>query len=144
SPQWYGTGTEDFYEGGWYFKNGKHFSAPLTGQPDQRTASGGCADYCVAVYRLTLAEGIDYHSALRFGIEHGKRNMVQPDYSSTAFLYTQPDDTSTPGDELSPTDTVNRLLHGYRDGDGDGQLLVMQYEGSDDTRPVIGLVRAAS
>jgi hypothetical protein len=144
SPQWYGTGTEDFYEGGWYFKNGKHFSAPLTGQPDQRTAGGGCADYCLAVYRLTLAEGIDYHSALRFGIEHGKRNMVQPDYSSTAFLYTQPDDTITPGDELSPTDPVNRLLHGYRDADGDNQLLVSQYEGSDDTRPVIGLVRAAS
>ncbi|HEY9303397.1 MAG TPA: glycoside hydrolase family 172 protein, partial [Mycobacterium sp.] len=45
SPQWYGTGTEDFYEGGWYFHNGTTYSDPLTGQPDQRTASGGCADY---------------------------------------------------------------------------------------------------
>ena len=86
SPQWYGTGTEDFYEGGWYFHNGTTYSDPLTGQPDQRTAAGGCADYCVAVYRLMLADAIDYHSAIRFGIEHGKRNMVQPDYSSTAFL----------------------------------------------------------
>ncbi len=101
SPQWYGTGTEDFYEGGWYFKNGTHFSAPLTGQPDQRTAAGGCADYCVAAYRLMLAGAIDYHSAIRFGIEHGKRNMVQPDYSSTAFLYTQPNDIATPTEPVN-------------------------------------------
>jgi hypothetical protein len=144
SPQWYGTGTEDFYEGGWYFKNGKHFSAPLTGQPDQRTAAGGCADYCIAAYRLMLAEAIDYHSAIRFGIEHGKRNMVQPDYSSTAFLYTQPDATITPGDEVNPSDPVSRLLHGYRDEDATDQLLVSQYEGSDDMRPVVGLVRTTS
>jgi hypothetical protein len=144
SPQWYGTGTEDFYEGGWYFKNGKHFSAPLTGQPDQRTATAGCADYCVAAYRLMLAEAIDYHSAIRFGIEHGKRNMVQPDYSSTAFLYTHPDDTITAGDDVNPGDPVGRLLHGYRDDDATDHLLVSQYEGNDDTRPVVGLVRATS
>lgn len=142
SPQWYGTGTEDFYEGGWYFKNGKHFSAPLTGQPDQRTASGGCADYCVAAYRLMLAEAIDYHSALRFGIEHGKRDMVQPDYSSTAFLYTHPDDTIVPGDDVYAADPVSRLLHGYRDGDATEELLAGQYEGNDDTSPIIGVVRA--
>ncbi len=142
SPQWYGTGTEDFYEGGWYFKDGKHFSAPLTGQPDQRTATGGCADYCVAVYRLMLAEAIDYHSAIRFGIEHGKRNMVEPDYSSTAFLYTQPDDTLTSSDEVNPSDPVSRILHIYTDADAADQVLIGTYEGSDDTRPVAGVVRA--
>ncbi|PIB80812.1 glycoside hydrolase family 172 protein [Mycobacterium celatum] len=142
SPQWYGTGTEDFYEGGWYFKNGKHFSDPLTGQPDQRTATGGCADYCVAAYRLMLPEAIDYHSAIRFGIEHGKRNMVQPDYSSTAFLYAQPDDAATPSDDVNPTDPVSRILHGYNDADASDQLLVSQYEGSEDTRPVVGVVHA--
>ncbi|HWS94204.1 MAG TPA: glycoside hydrolase family 172 protein, partial [Mycobacterium sp.] len=140
SPQWYGTGTEDFYEGGWYFKNGTHFSDPLTGQPDQRTATGGCADYCVAAYRLMLADAIDYHSAIRFGIEHGKRNMVQPDYSSTAFLYTQPNDTIAPSDEVNPTDPVSRLVHGYTDADAD-QILISSYEGNDDIRPIIGLVR---
>jgi hypothetical protein len=144
SPQWYGTGTEDFYEGGWYFHNGTTYSDPLTGQPDQRTATGGCADYCVAVYRVMLADAIDYHSGIRFGIEHGKRNMVQPDYSSTAFLYTQPNDTSTPSDELSPTDPVGRLLHGYSDGAATDQLLVSEYEGTDDTRRIAGLVNATN
>jgi hypothetical protein len=142
SPQWYGTGTEDFYEGGWYFHNGTTYSDPLTGQPDQRTATGGCADYCVAVYRLMLADAIDYHSAIRFGIEHGKRNMVQPDYSSTAFLYTQPNDTISPSDEVIPGDPISRLMHGYADGDASSQLLVSEYEGSDDTRAIPGLVSA--
>ena len=144
SPQWYGTGTEDFYEGGWYFHNGTTYSDPLTGQPDQRTASGGCADDCVAVYRLMLAEAVDYHSAIRFGIEHGKRNMVQPDYSSTAFLYTQPNDIVTPSDEVIPSDAVSRLLHGYSDGDAGDQLLVSEYEGSDDARTIAGLVHATN
>jgi len=144
SPQWYGTGTEDFYEGGWYFHNGTTYSDPLTGQPDQLTATGGCADYCVAVYRLMLADAIDYHSAIRFGIEHGKRNMVQPDYSSTAFLYTQPNDTTTPSDDVNPTDLVSRLLHGYADGDATSQLLISEYEGSDDTHAIAGVVSATS
>ncbi len=144
SPQWYGTGTEDFYEGGWYFKDGTRFSDPLTGQPDRRTATGGCPDYCVAVYRLMLSDAIDYHSAIRFGIEHGKRNMVQPDYSSTAFLYTQPGDTLAPGDDVFPGDPVSRLLHGYADADATDQLLVSEFEGNDDTHPVIGSVRATN
>lgn len=141
SPQWYGTGTEDLYEGGWYFKNGTHFSDPLNGQPDQRTATGGCADYCVAVYRIMVADAIGYHSGIRFGIEHGKRNMVQPDYSSTAFLYTQPDAGVTAGDDVNPTDPINRVLHGYTDSDATDQLLVSEYEGTQDTLPVVGSVR---
>lgn len=141
SPQWYGTGTEDLYEGGWYFKNGTHFSDPLNGQPDQRTAAGGCADYCVAVYRLMLGDAIGYHSAIRFGIEHGKRNMVQPEYGSTAFLYTQPDANITGGDDVSPTDPVDRVLHSYTDSDADDQLLVSEYEGVGDTLPIAGTVR---
>ena len=142
SPQWYGTGTEDFYEGGWYFNNGTLFSDPLTGQPDQRTATGGCADYCVAVYRLMLADAIGYHSGIRFGIEHGKRNMVQPDYSSTAFLYTQPDDTIASSDEVDPTDVISRMMHIYTDADATEQPLISTYEGSDDARTIAGLVRA--
>ena len=143
SPQWYGTGTEDFYEGGWYFKNGTRYSDPLTGQPDQRTAAGGCADYCVAVYRLMLADSIGYHSAIRFGIEHGKRNMVQPDYSSTAFLYTQPDDTSTISDEVNPADPVSRLLHGYADAAAsEPSCWSANTRGVTTAAPIAGLVRA--
>jgi hypothetical protein len=90
-----------------------------------------------------LADAIGYHSALRFGIEHGKRNMVQPDYSSTAFLYTEANDTAALGDEVNAGDPVSRLAHGYTDTATD-QLLISSYEGNDDTRPIAGLVRSTN
>ncbi len=70
--------------------------------------------------------------------------MVQPDYSSTAFLYTQPNDTLAQGDDVRPGDAVSRLLHGYTDADDTDQLLVSDYEGADDTHPIVGSVRATN
>src|ERR1700743_497488 len=88
------------------------------------------------------AAAIGSHSAIRFGIEHGKRNMVQPDYSSTAFLYAQPDDTIASSDDVDPTDLVSRIMHIYTDADAPEQTLVSTYEGSDDARTIAGSVRA--
>jgi hypothetical protein len=144
TPQWYGTGTEDFYEGGWYFNGGTRYSDPLTGQPDQRTTSGGCPYYCVAAYRLMLADAIDYRSGIRFGIEHGKRNTVQPDYSSTAFLYSQPADATSPSDAIDTTDPGSRLQHAYTDTNATDQTLSSQYEGNDDTHTITATVRTTS
>ncbi|MFI5781682.1 glycoside hydrolase family 172 protein [Nocardia sp. NPDC051570] len=92
SPQIPGTGTEDFYEGGWYFGGSfgaaRNFSLPLTGASTERTTASGCEGYCVTAYRLMLAESVDYLTRLRFGIEHGPvHDNEQADYSSTAFLY---------------------------------------------------------
>ena len=52
SPQWYGTGTEDFYEAGWYFVNGP-FSAPVTGHSAHEVLADGCQYECDAAYRLS-------------------------------------------------------------------------------------------
>jgi len=41
TPQIHGTGSEDFYQGGWYF-NRQHFSAPMNGAPEMETRSFGC------------------------------------------------------------------------------------------------------
>jgi hypothetical protein len=68
--------------------------------------------------------------------------MVQPDYSSTAFLYAQPTETVQSGDDVSPSDPVSRLVHGYGDDAATDQLLIGQYEGTEDTRTIAGLVRA--
>ncbi|MFB8280991.1 glycoside hydrolase family 172 protein [Nocardia colli] len=89
SPQIHGTGTEDFYEGGFYFANGRRYSLPLTGATTTRIAEPGCAGYCLTAYRLMVADAVDYTTALRFGIEHGPVNDEQAEYGSTAFLYTR-------------------------------------------------------
>ncbi|MEG8180022.1 DUF2961 domain-containing protein [Nocardia terpenica] len=87
APQIPGTGTEDFYEGGWYFDWGRRFSLPLTGAPTVRSGGPACADYCLTAYRLMLPDAVNYLFALRFAIQHGPVDDEQADYSSTAFLY---------------------------------------------------------
>lgn len=85
TPQINGTGTEDFYQGGWYFNKGA-FSDPLTGNPTN-LSTGPCADGCTSAYRLMLADAVPFSSSLRFGIQHGPVNTTPTTYSSTAYWY---------------------------------------------------------
>lgn len=82
-----GTGTEDFYEGGWYFNHGP-FTRPLNGDPSHRIGGALCpgAD-CTAAYRLLIGDAIGFSSSLRFGFEHGNRNTVRGLYGTTAYWY---------------------------------------------------------
>jgi hypothetical protein len=161
SPRLYGTGTEDFFEGGWYFQahldqypgksapdhrpaGGVAFSDPFTGMPAARVAAPGCLDYCLDVYREMLSEAVEYHSGLRFGIEHGKRDMIPADYSSTAFLYTSPTATTAAGDDVDPADPASRTAHDYRDSGAIQYPLSSQYEGTADTDTISGTVRAVT
>jgi hypothetical protein len=93
SPSLHGTGTEDFYEGGWYFTSGfrtKPFTLPLNGFPTVLDPTSGCpVKDCRSVYRLMLADAVPFRRSLRFGIEHGPVNDVDAAYSSTAFWYRQ-------------------------------------------------------
>ncbi len=90
-PSFHGTGTEDFYEGGWYFTSGfrtRPFTLPLNGFPSVIDRATGCsADDCRSMYRLMLADAVPFRRSLRFGIEHGPMNDVDAVYSSTAFWY---------------------------------------------------------
>jgi hypothetical protein len=88
TPEINGTGTEDYYEGGWYFNRGT-FNTPLHGNTVHLTAVDGCpADSdCTSAYRLWLADAVPFHSSLRVGIQHGGTNDTQATYSSTAFWY---------------------------------------------------------
>jgi Protein of unknown function (DUF2961) len=93
-PQLHGTGTEDFYEGGWYFTQfavSSPFSLPLTGFPKELDAASGCPlPSCKTAYRLMLGDAVSFRSSLRFGIEHGPDNEVDAVYSSTAYWYGSP------------------------------------------------------
>jgi hypothetical protein len=86
SPQLHGTGTEDFYEGGWYWNRGP-FTDPLNGEPSHEEGAFGCTAVCDSAYRLMIAESIPFTKSINYGIEHGNENTVQAVYSSTAFWY---------------------------------------------------------
>lgn len=135
SPAMYGTGTEDFYEGGWYFRHGP-FSAPLNGNPAYEDKAFGCQHACRSAYRLMLAESVSYSSSLRFTTEHGGNNESPARYGSTAYLYARPESaTSRRTDLIDVGDPVDRTTHFYR-GAGAPYELTAVFEGDEDNAPV--------
>ena len=67
APAWYGTGVEDFFDGGFYFDAGAH-AAALSGATQVDVAA---MPYSTSVYRLLLTDPIVYASALRLTQEAG-------------------------------------------------------------------------
>ncbi|MFZ0390632.1 MAG: glycoside hydrolase family 172 protein [Calditrichia bacterium] len=80
-PSVYGTGTEDYFTGGWYFNRGE-FAGPYHGLilKDDSLAR-------IAAYRFHVGDVIPFRKSLRFTIEHGHGNTEAADYSSTAYWY---------------------------------------------------------
>jgi hypothetical protein len=87
-PQISGTGTEDFFEGGWYFKYGP-FTGPLNGSTSHEAGSGDCpaGTDCTSAYRLLIGDAIPFGSSMMFGIEHGGIDEAQAGYAQ--FLAAQ-------------------------------------------------------
>ncbi|WP_228553934.1 glycoside hydrolase family 172 protein [Catenulispora pinisilvae] len=120
TPQMIGTGTEDFFQSGWYFNHGPDTN-PFNGDPAHLIAATGCAAStdCTGAYRLMLDDAVSSGSSLSFGIQHGPANEVAADYSSTAYWYgtAQPQNHQT--DQIATTG---------------GTSLTDTYEGTDGTQ----------
>lgn len=94
-----GTGTEDFYESGWYFQDVNApgapvtvpYAMPMTGLTNTAYANKGlgCTGSCLSVYRLMVADSQAFPEAgISFNIEHGPdRNNIQAEYETNAFYY---------------------------------------------------------
>ncbi len=83
-----GTGTEDYFNGGWYF--GKVGSQPLWGCGYLDDPQGRCH-----AYRLQTVDLIPFQQTFRGGIEHGHANEYIADYAGVTFGYFAPDATVT-------------------------------------------------
>lgn len=81
-PQLHGTGTEDFFNGGYYYDRGL-FSLPLHGYNARRYETRDQE----AMYRLYLADKIIFTKGFKAGIEHGATNDQDVDYSSVFYYY---------------------------------------------------------
>ncbi|REF37939.1 DUF2961 domain-containing protein [Thermasporomyces composti] len=143
SPDLHGTGTEDFYEGGWYFNRGA-FSAPLTGSPVPDRAD--CPAGCTSMYRLLLADGMDFASSMRFGIEHGPGNDEPVIESTTTYWYGVDHGGLVWTDHLDVGDAASEAAHDYRSPDpGAVESLTSRFEGLDGPpEPVTVDTRATS
>ncbi|MFJ6155099.1 DUF2961 domain-containing protein [Micromonospora profundi] len=143
TPQIHGTGTEDFYESGWYFNRGE-YSGVFTGNTAHLVRGGGCVDECDAAYRLMIGDAVAYGSALRFGIEHGPANDMPAEYASTAFLYTQRTVATRRTDTVVTGDAASRAAHAYTDSSATQTALTASFEGDDDNVPQTAQVRATT
>ncbi|HSG81317.1 MAG TPA: glycoside hydrolase family 172 protein, partial [Gemmatimonadota bacterium] len=86
-----GTGTEDYFNGGWYFDQGE-FAAPYHGVvvKDEEMAR-------IAAYRWHLADPIMFRDSIRVELEHGHANEEVADYATMAYWYqTEPHEPLPP------------------------------------------------
>ena len=96
TPQIHGTGTEDFFNGGWYYSFGP-FSLPTHGNPEHTVT--GRADH-TSQYRYLMSDSVPFYRRLRMTMEHGPTNDEPGSFSSTVLFYAQP------GPVLHQTDTI--------------------------------------
>jgi len=80
-PAIYGTGTEDYFSGGWNFSQGE-FAGPYNGLIYKNDSLGQ-----IAAYRFHVADQIPFRKSIKFTIEHGHGNKEIADYSSTVYWY---------------------------------------------------------
>jgi hypothetical protein len=96
-----GTGTEDYFNSGWYFQHGE-FEAPFHGVAVKDEQRGR-----IAAYRWHLLDPIAFRDSIRIELEHGHANAEVADYATVAYWYQmEPHRPFTP----LPTPLERRIL----------------------------------
>jgi hypothetical protein len=84
----HGTGSEDFFNGGWYDIPGRwngRMSLPLSGALDYVKSMGR-----TGAYRLMINDAYAFRKSLKLTIEHGgEGNRVAADYTGVSYFYLQ-------------------------------------------------------
>jgi len=83
-PQIHGTGTEDYFNGGFFFNQGI-FTLPVHGCPLKHDRNGRYNN--ISMYRLSLADAFPFERSFIFKMEHGLQNDVNATYESAVFAY---------------------------------------------------------
>jgi D-arabinan exo alpha-(1,3)/(1,5)-arabinofuranosidase (non-reducing end) len=78
-----GTGTEDYFNGAWYYlAKGGRFAAPYHGCIVRDALRSR-----IAVYRFDMSAPVSFSRSLQVRLRHGFHNDHTADYSSTAYWY---------------------------------------------------------
>jgi hypothetical protein len=108
TPSIAGTGTEDYFNSGFYFSTGT-YSAPHWGCTVRSYLAARCA-----AYRFHIADPIPFQKSIAVDIDHGYTNQVPTDYQSVAYWYqTEPHapfPTLPPAAQRLPTPTSRNTL----------------------------------
>jgi hypothetical protein len=142
TPAIYGTGTEDYYESGWYFNAGT-YSTPFHGNSAHEVRAGFCTHECDGAWRLHVTDAIGFENQLDFTIEHGQQNDHPAIYGSTSFLYTAAGFGARETDRIDTGSATSRQQHGYVDNGTQADLSAV-YEGDHDNITLTDQVRSST
>ncbi|MEA3338003.1 MAG: DUF2961 domain-containing protein [Chloroflexota bacterium] len=127
TPQVRGTGTEDVFNGGWYYNRGR-IIRPVHGANSTRLE--GWIDQ----YRWFLNDFISFADRLDGGIEHGPTNDINGDYSSWTFAYAAEGSALLGTDSVDLDDPDSMMDHQVElSGPVQPFQMVGQFEGDDDS-----------
>lgn len=121
TPAIYGTGTEDFFSGAYYYTS--MFALPDHGATALEQLGPNLAQ--AAQYRLMLADPWEFRDGIRLGIEHGGGDGQQTAARSVVFWY------GTGRDRLRRTASVDVSGRGY-EGAGSPVTMTSFFEGDRD------------
>lgn len=110
APAWYGTGVEDFYNGGFYFDQGA-FGSPLSGASEIDLDGNGTT----AAYRLLVTDPLTYANALILTQEAGyaPSQPVPICARSVVYSYRRTQPLVLPYDAFEVGDSTAALAHNY-------------------------------
>jgi hypothetical protein len=110
NPQIHGTGTEDVFNGGFYFSKGI-FNLPVHGAPLRYVNAGNRQ---TSMYRLELADAMPFEKSLLFKIEHGPSDDLNATYEGAVFAYIAKNRESlVQTDSLQIRNTASETAHNY-------------------------------
>ncbi len=112
-PSVYGTGVEDFFNGGFYFDLGP-FSKALHGSPYTQMVVDG--ESLTAAYRLMPTDGITFTNGISAGLEVGPTGDVSMRARIVSYFYQRPEAALHRWDVLDLGDPSSRLEHAYSAG----------------------------
>ncbi|MGW1339692.1 DUF2961 domain-containing protein [Kribbella sp. NPDC002412] len=142
TPAIHGTGTEDYYESGWYFNAGT-YSTPFHGNSAHEVKAGFCTYECDGAWRLHITDSIGFQNQLDFSIEHGQQDDHPAIYGSTAFLYTAAQFGARETDRIDTGSAQSRQQHGYVDTATQADLTSV-YEGEHDDIVLTDQIRSTT
>ncbi len=134
SPAFYGTGTEDFFNGAFYFIDGP-YSNPMSGNT-AHLASKTTDE--TAAYRFFLADAVPFRRSIVVSIQHGPYdNTNRTSASMLAYYYERPTSQEVLTDQLDvgkvPSEQSHHYVIGAQDFSGRN---VYTYEGTAQGRKV--------
>lgn len=141
-PNHYGTGVEDFFNGGFYFDQGP-FETALHGMLAQGSTPEG--EDSTFVYRFLLTDALPWGRSITAGLEGGESSNLAIRTRTVAYYYLDPDPGLVLADTLIPADAASRSAHGYQvSGSEELRSLAGGFEGEPaEMKQGIGVYRSA-